>query len=345
MQFAFGHGFNPIRIDEHRRLTRLAEQSGFGMVMNGDTPALLGDHYIGLALIAQETSRCRLGSYMTNPVTRHPAVAAAAIASVNELSQGRAFLGLATGDSGVYNFGLKPATLAEMEEYILAVRSMLNGREATYHGNTMRFDWYARDIPIYMAPGGPKGLELAGRIADGVFLETGFTPEVVENTLQQLKTAASAAGRSIDDIDVWWHARACIADTRDEAIDNIRSGLLGIGNRLARFQQVGKFIPDDIWPRLQELKQRYDFMGHHESTKAGKPQRNAVMLEELGLRDYLADRFGIVGTMDDFVATLERLRSLGIENVAFSALMPDKFDFLERIGKEVIPRFCEGQTG
>jgi len=338
MQFAFGHGFNPMRIDEHRQLTRKAEKSGFAMVMNGDTPALLGDHYVGLTLIAQETSKCRLGSYMTNPVTRHPAVAAAAIASVNELSGGRAFLGLATGDSGVFNFGLKPATLAEIEEYILAVRDMLNGREATYHGHTMRFDWYAKDIPIYMAPGGPKGIALAGRVADGVFIETGFSPEVVEDTFRQLEAGARAAGRSMKDIDVWWHARACIAESRGAAIDNIRSGLLGIGNRLARFQKEGKFIPDEIWPRLLELKRRYDFMGHHESTRAGKPQCNAAMLEELGLRDYLADRFGIVGTPEDFVATLQRLRAMGVENVAFSALMPDKFDFLERFGREVMPR-------
>lgn len=338
MRFAFGHGFTPTELEEFKALSRKAEEVGFAMVMNGDTPALKGDHYIGLAVIAQETSHCRLGSYMTNPVTRHPAVVAAAIASVNEISGGRVHLGLATGDSGVYNFGLKAATLSEMEEYILAVRAMVRGEEATYHGNSMRLNWYARDIPIYMAPGGPRGLRLAGRIADGVFLETGFLPEVVEDTLRQIEEGARAAGRSIDDIDIWWHARACIGSSRDDAIDQIRSGLLGIGNRLARFQQEGKFISDDLWPRLQELKQRYDFMGHHESITKGAPQRNAAMLEELGLRDYLADRFGIVGTPDDFVSRLTELRAMGIRNVAFSGLMPDKFGFLEDMGAKVIPR-------
>lgn len=338
MRFAFGHGFTPNEIDEFKALTRKAEDAGFAMVMNGDTPALKGDHFIGLTVIAQETTHCRLGSYMSNPVTRHPAVAAAAIASVNEISGGRAHLGLATGDSGVYNFGLTAARLSEMEEYILAVRAMVRGEEAIYHGNTMRLNWYAQNIPIYMAPGGPKGLELAGRIADGVFLETGFLPEVVEDTLHRIEDAANRAGRSIDDIDIWWHARACIGSSRDDAIDQIRSGLLGIGNRLARFQQEGKFISDELWPKLRELKQRYDFMGHHESTTKGAPQQNAAMLEELGLRDYLADRFGIVGTPEDFVTRLIELRSMGVRNVAFSALMPDKLGFLDVLGSKVIPR-------
>lgn len=110
MRFAFGHGFYPKgKLEEFRALTRLADEAGFAMVMTGDTPAIMGDHYVGLTTIALETCHCRLGSYITNPVTRHPTVAAAAIAAVNELSGGRAFLGLSTGDSGVYNLGLKPA--------------------------------------------------------------------------------------------------------------------------------------------------------------------------------------------------------------------------------------------
>lgn len=338
MRFAFGQGFYLNKLDEFRQLTRLADEAGFSMVMTGDTPALMGDHYVGLTIIAQETSRCRLGSYISNPVTRHPVVAAAAIASVNEISGGRAYLGLSTGDSGVYNLGEKPARQADLEEYILTVRSLLEKGEAVHQGKHMQLGWYHRKIPIYMAPGGPKGLRLAGRIADGVFLETGFLPEVVEDTLRQIDEAARDAGRSIDDIDIWWHARACMGATRDEAIDKIPSGLLGIGNRLARFRKEGKFIPDDIWPKLQELKRRYDFMGHHETPGSTKPQRNAAMLDELGLRDYLADRFGMLGNPDDYVARIAELEKMGVKNIAFTALMPDKLAFLESMKRDVIPR-------
>jgi len=308
------------------------------MVMAGDSPALIGDHYIGLTLLAQATRHVRVGSYITNPVTRHPAVAAAAIATVHELSGKRAFLGLSTGDSGVYNLGLKPATQALLEEYIVAVRDLLTKGEAEFQGKPVSMGWSSGPIPIYMAPGGPKGLRLAGRVADGVFLETGFNEEVVADTISQLTIAAHEAGRSIDDIDIWWHARASFGESRDDAIDQIPSGLLGIGNRLARFQKEGKFISDEIWPKLQELKQRYDFMGHHEAPGQNKPLANAGLLDELGLRDYLAGRFAIVGTSADFVDRIRSLEGLGIRNIAFTGLMKDKLGFVEKMRSEVMPK-------
>lgn len=339
MRFAFGLGFNPNGgLDEFQALVRTAEEAGFGMVMTGDTPAIMGDTYVGLTTIATTTSRCRVGTYISNPLTRHPTVAASAIASVNAIAKGRAFFGISTGDSGVYNLGLKPAKLAQLEEYIVAVRALLEQGEAIYGGRPLKLDWYRGKVPIYMAPGGPKGLRLAGRVADGVFLETGFMPEVIADTLRQLEEAAVEAGRSLADIDIWWHARTCMGATRDDAIEKIRSGLLGIGNRLARFQQEGKFIPDEIWPRLQELKRRYDFMGHHESSHRGGRQRNADMLDELDLRDYLADRFGLLGNPDDILARIGQLKRMGVRNIAITALMPDKLDFLKSMQCDVMPR-------
>jgi 5,10-methylenetetrahydromethanopterin reductase len=342
MRFAFGNGFTPTKLDEFTAVARAADEAGFAMTMTGDSPALGGDHYVGLTIIALATRKARIGSYITNPVTRHPVVATAAIASVNEIAGGRAFLGLSTGDSGVYNLGLKPATQAELEEYIVTIKTLLEKGEAQFQGKTVYFGWSRRPIPIYMAPGGPKGLRLAGRVADGVFLETGFIPEVIEDTLRQLADAAREAGRSIDDIDIWWHARSAFGTSVDDAIDSIPSGILGIGNRLARFQKEGKFIPDDIWPRLQELKRRYDFMGHHERPDQQRPMSNAKMLDELGLRDYLSERFAIVGTPEDFVSRIRTLESLGVRNIAFSGLMTDKLGFIESVRDRVMPSFPAG---
>ncbi len=337
MKFALGHGFKPKQFQDYMAISREADEAGFAMVMTGDSPALGGDHFVGLTLVAQSTRNARIGSYVSNPMTRHPVVACAAISSVNEIAGGRAFLGLSSGDSGVYNLGLKPATQAHLEHYILTIKSLLATGEAEYQGKTVHFGWSRTPIPIYMAPGGPKGLRLAGRVADGVFLETGFVPEVIEDTIKQLSDAAAEAGRSIDDIDIWWHARTTFGPSRDEAIDLIPSGILGIGNRLARFQQEGKFIPDEIWPRLQELKRRYDFMGHHELPAPGKDMKNANMLDELGLRDYLAERFTIVGTPDDFIRRIKALEAMGVKNIAFAGLMPDKHAFLRTMRDEVMP--------
>jgi 5,10-methylenetetrahydromethanopterin reductase len=339
MKFSFGHGFDPRRLDEFIGLSRLADELGFAMVMTGDTPALQGDHYVGLTLIAQNTTRARIGSFISNVVTRHPVVAASAISSVDAIAGGRAFLGLSSGDSGVYNLGLKPGTQAQLEDYIVAVQSLYDTGEAHFQGAVAKFEWSRKRIPIYMAPGGPKGLRLAGRLADGVFVEAGFLPEVIADTYRQLAAGAAEAGRSLDDIEVWWHARACFGENRDDAIDKIRSGILGIGNRLARFQQEGKFIADDIWPKLRELKRRYDFLHHEEIKGEAHRMANAPMLDELGLRDYLADRFAIVGNVDDWTKRIATLREMGVENIAFAALMPDREGFLRTVGEHIIPRF------
>ena len=70
-----------------------------------------------------------MGTFVTNPLTRHPAVTAGAIASINELSDGRAFLGIGTGDSAVYNVGLKAARLAEFREALEAIKGFLYRRD------------------------------------------------------------------------------------------------------------------------------------------------------------------------------------------------------------------------
>jgi 5,10-methylenetetrahydromethanopterin reductase len=340
MRFAFGHGLNVDQVGEFVELSRLAEDVGFAMVMAGDTPALLAEHFTSLTLIAQNTSRVRLGSFISNPKMRHPAVAAGGIATVDALAGGRAFFGLSSGDSAVFNLGLKPATQAELEEYILAMKALLEHGEAVFRGTTVRFAWAKRRVPIYMAPGGPRGLRLAGRLADGVFIESGFVAEAVADAYAQVEAGAREAGRSADEIELWWHARACFGDDREHAIDQIESGILGIGNRLGRFQREGKFIPDEIWPRLQELKRRYDFLHHEEVRGHGRPLANAHLLNELGLRDYLADRFAIVGNVDDWIERIGVLAELGVQNVAFTGLMPDKRAFLEAMGRHIVPRFA-----
>ena len=90
-------------------LVRQIEDWGFEMVGVPDAHWLWPDCYVTLTQCALNSQRLRMGTFVTNPLTRHPAVTAGAIASINELSDGRAFLGIGTGDSAVYNVGLKAA--------------------------------------------------------------------------------------------------------------------------------------------------------------------------------------------------------------------------------------------
>lgn len=334
-EFAFGFGFDCQELETFTELAEGAERAGMRMIMTGDTPALLGDCYVGQALLAQHTSRARVGSFVTNPVTRHPVVAAAAASSIEALAPGRAFIGLGSGDSGVYNLGERPATLAQLEEYVGVLRDLWSTGESTYRGRTLRFQWSRRQLPIFLAPGGPRGLRLAGRIADGVVIETGVLPEVVDDALAHLRSGAEEAGRTLDDIEVWWHVRANLASSTDQAIAEIRSGLAGIGNRLLRFGHRGKHVPPRLLPAFQELQTRYQLL-HHEESGTERVQ-NAPLVEELGLLDYLVERFALVGTPDDWITRLKELDRRGVQRFAIAAVMPDKGRFLDLFRERVLP--------
>jgi len=105
---------------------------------------------------------------VTNIITRHPAVLAHSVATLDEYSAGRAILGSGVGESAVYNIGKKPARLKRLEEVIGVIRMLMAGETAHFDGQDIKVSWPARKVPIVIASSGPKSLQLAGRIADGV---------------------------------------------------------------------------------------------------------------------------------------------------------------------------------
>src|SRR2546430_3517421 len=99
-----------------------------------DSQLAMKDVYAGLILAAQRTSRMRLGTGVTNPLTRHPTVTASAIAAVAEVSGGRVVLGLGAGDSAVYGIGWRPARVAQVEAALLFFRAVLGGQAGRWDG-------------------------------------------------------------------------------------------------------------------------------------------------------------------------------------------------------------------
>jgi hypothetical protein len=125
MSVKFGVLIMPESVAGAAELARLAEDSGFDRVRLGDSQSVYRELYVCLGLAAAATSRVRIGPGVTNPITRHPVVTASAIASVDELSHGRAFLGIGAGDSAVYNLGMKGASVATLADAVTAIRELL----------------------------------------------------------------------------------------------------------------------------------------------------------------------------------------------------------------------------
>src|SRR5687768_8333328 len=110
-------------------LAQLAEELGYACVWVGDSQMIWREAYVMLGAIAQTTSRIGLATGVTNPVTRDPAVVAAAMETLQELSGGRARLGIGLGDSSVETLGQRPSKLADLERAVREMRALIAGEE------------------------------------------------------------------------------------------------------------------------------------------------------------------------------------------------------------------------
>jgi 5,10-methylenetetrahydromethanopterin reductase len=320
----FGIVFLPETLSGWGDLCREAEDTGFEWLGVADSQSVFRELYVALTVAALHTRRVRLGPLVTNPLTRHLVVTASAIASVDELSGGRAVLGLGSGDSAIYTIGAPPATLAGLEDSIVTLERA---------GRPWRVHRSARRVPIYLAAEGPRTLELAGRVADGVIVGLGLTPEVVRLSLAAIERGARAAGRTLDDVDVWWFAKTSLADRREQAIAPIKMALAASANHAFRFTLEGKGVPPDLHEKIRALQREYN-SHHHEIPGAA----NASLPDRWDLTDFLVDRFAIAGTPADCVAQVERARAAGARQFLITGFVPDPRAFMRRFTREVADR-------
>ena len=286
--------------------------------------------YVALTLAALKTSRVRLGPLVTNPLTRHFVVTASAISSIDEVSGGRAILGIGSGDSAIYTIGAPPATVAGLEDSVVTLNRLTSGGAIDREGRRWQVHRSVRRVPIYLAAEGPRTLELAGRVADGVIVGLGLTPAVIRLSLDAIERGARAAGRTLADLDIWWFAKTNLADTRDEAVAPIKMALAASANHAFRFTLQGKGVPPDLHEKIKGLQREYN-AHHHEIAGAG----NAVLTDRWGLTDFLVDRFGIAGTPDDCVAQLRRAMAAGAHQFVITSFVPKPRAFMRRWMRDV----------
>ena len=161
----FGIVFLPESLADFGGLCREAEEAGFDLLGVADSQSVFRELYVALAIAARDTSRIRLGPLVTNPQTRHLVVTASAISSIDELSGGRAMLGLGSGDSAIYTLGAPPSTVAGLEDAVVTLGQLTSGALVERGTRKWQVRRSTRRVPIYLAAEGPRTLELAGRIA------------------------------------------------------------------------------------------------------------------------------------------------------------------------------------
>lgn len=191
------------RVEQTLRFARLADEGGFDSIWLNEDPDGW-DAFAVLGAMARETERVRLGTGVTNVYHRNPNLIAASIATVDQLSEGRAFLGIGRGQPEVYEhaFGVDATNpLETMEQAIARLREWWTPPYSAPVGQGPAEATWQRAVgpvgqpPVYIAAAGPRALDLAGRVADGVLFNELATPEHIEWAVARVRRAAAAAGR------------------------------------------------------------------------------------------------------------------------------------------------------
>src|ERR1700745_218815 len=129
-----GFFFWPFTPELVRRMAEAADRYGYNMIGVADTPGNAMDPWVAATMLAQSVARARIVHCVTNLSARHPAVSAAATASLDLLAPGRVVLGIGTGHSGTRNLGIESARAADLAEGAAMIRALLSGQPASWRG-------------------------------------------------------------------------------------------------------------------------------------------------------------------------------------------------------------------
>jgi 5,10-methylenetetrahydromethanopterin reductase len=322
-------------------LVKMAEDYGADAIGTYDSAFIGDDAYVRTTLMALASTRARIGLRPTNPLTREPQVMASFLASIDSLTEGRAFMDIASGDSAVLNIGYKIASRARIEDYVNCVRRLLAAGEATYRNRPQRVRWSAKAvrnrIPISLCAEGPKMLHLGGRIGDGVIAGTGLTPGVIKDAVARIHAGARAAGRNPADVDIWFTTRTSLHEDRDKAIEGVKASVSSILNHSMRSGLDDKNVPNDLSAKVQEYVDGYVLYDH-----VMHGGRNQKRMEELGLSDYAINRFALAGNPADWIARIEEVAAAGATKLWIAPSgrsLDSQQHYLRIIGEQIMPRF------
>ncbi|MBZ5655644.1 MAG: TIGR03842 family LLM class F420-dependent oxidoreductase [Acidobacteriia bacterium] len=327
----FGITIKPdMSVERIVALTRQAEAAGFEYGWIFDSHVLWLEPYPLLTLMAANTKNMRLGPCVTNPATRDITVTASLFATLNLISGGRMQLGIGRGDSSRRVLGKKPVTSAQLEDAVHKFRQLTGGKEIDYEGRPAKFTWADGGVPpVWVAGYGPKVLDLAGRIADGVILQFA-DPDLIAWCVGFVKKGAEAAGRDWRKIEIMAAAPVWISDDLKVGREHVRWFPALVSNHVVDL--VSKYKPEELPPALTSYirnKGHYDYLHHCE---VGSSNADFVT-------DEVIDRFCLLGPTEAHVEKLRALARAGVTQFNIYLMCGDEEDTLEKYSKEVLPTF------
>jgi 5,10-methylenetetrahydromethanopterin reductase len=313
-------------IDEVHRRARRAEELGYDGIFLGESHLSSIDSFQSLATCAMITKRVLLGIAVTNMVFRDPTVLAGAAASLNEVSKGRAILGLGTGDGPVYSQGRKATPLAEFENGIAIIRDLVQGKSIAFSSGKVGIGFNLHPVPVYVSAEGPKGLRLGGRSADGVILGTGFDLQVLDWARAEIRKGAGEADRKDTEVSLIAAGMLCIGDDGKEARRIVRNRIANRAHHNFRF--TFETVPPEELDGIKKFMAGFDVM---------QPMEERVDPELVN--DYLVRRFSIAGTPKECIERIAELRDAGVEHLMLTPARKVYHETVEAFATKVMPHF------
>lgn len=293
-------------------LAQIAEDAGFHR-LGISCVALWHDTYQLQALAAANTKRIRIGSMVTNPYTRHPAVHAAALATLDEISNGRAFCGMGMG-AGLEALGLSyPKPVRTLRETISAIQRLLAGETVTVEGQILTLN-NARlnrpphhHVPIAIGTRSEQVMQLAGEFADIALVGARHhTADLVAQYRKWLAEGAARVGRSADAIELMPRVTLCISRDEQLAITSVKRYA---AHYLDIFGANGP--PIETAKREAIVRTLKNARGWYFDLDRYDPPEMLELVD-----DDLTRAFAIVGTPEQCAAQIRTLLELGFHGVS-----------------------------
>jgi 5,10-methylenetetrahydromethanopterin reductase len=286
------------------------EAAGFDGIGLLDSQMINRELFVTMGLVAAATSRIRVISAVTNPLTRHVSVIASAAATIDDVAQGRVEVWIGRGFSAVNLAGMRDATTAQMRDSVVQLRRLIAGEWDAIPGAHSRMRIGGRHIPVYLAAQGPRTIRLAGEVADGLLLAGSFDPAHWQDARDLVADGAKSTGRDASEVDVCVSLLTCIRRTREEALHEAGPLLVLRLDEPEWLETQGINAHGESVP--QALREMYPDPMHSED-----PERALAICESVPyeLRSQIADAVGLIGSPEDCVERLRVAASHGVTNL------------------------------
>lgn len=324
VSYVIGQG--PRTASEIVETAVLAEKSGFDVALmpehyyDRDAPSILG-------AISHATRHITIGTGIINPFSRFPSLIAMTVATLNELTNGRIMVGLGSGSViGAKKDGIPNEFVGQeyefprghLRELVPLLRRLLSGERVTFEGRfyklkdvKLNFEPIRRTIPIYFGQQGPKMMQLAGQLADGVLITLCCTVPYVKDVVRRVEDSEKTNNRKKGSVDFAARIITSLSDNPKDAIKRSK-------------QVVGRvFINPGARPVMKSSDIKVDVPALKKAIDAGRGER----LYEL-VPDEVVEVTTASGTKKHIRDRIEEFRDAG---VTLPMIVPIGNNYLEAI--------------